>query len=94
MHDIMLKILEKMSLTNLDYDKVYKQGLNINTPINLDLQKIATNALRDGLKVMIKEKDGEEHSLTKKIIKNWNKGLEKFRLEKSINWELAISKKY
>ena len=33
----------------LSYEKVYKQGFNINTPINLELQKFATISLRDGL---------------------------------------------
>ena len=45
----MLKILEKMLLINLVLDKVYKQGLNISTPINLSLQKIAIKSLREGL---------------------------------------------
>ena len=29
--------------------KVYNQGYNIKTPINLELQKIATQSLRNGL---------------------------------------------
>ena len=33
----------------MTYEKVYKQGFNINTPINLELQKIATKSLRNGL---------------------------------------------
>jgi penicillin-binding protein 1A len=31
------------------FDKVYKQGFNIKTPLNLELQKIATQSLRKGL---------------------------------------------
>jgi penicillin-binding protein 1A len=42
--DIRKNVIEKFS-----FDKVYKQGLNINTPINLNLQKIATQSLRGGL---------------------------------------------
>ena len=38
-----------MLLKKLSYEKVYKQGFNINTPIDLNLQKIATNSLREGL---------------------------------------------
>ena len=30
------------------YDKVYKQGFNIKTPLDLELQKIATQSLRNG----------------------------------------------
>ena len=40
----LIKIIEELT-----YEKVYKQGFNINTPINLELQKIATNSLRNGL---------------------------------------------
>jgi penicillin-binding protein 1A len=42
---------------------------------------------------MIKEKVGEDLLTNKKYSKNWNKNLEKFNLEKSINWKLAIVKK-
>ena len=41
--------IRKDVIDKLGYDKVYRQGLNINTPINLRLQKIATQSLRDGL---------------------------------------------
>ena len=38
-------MLEKVLLDKLTYEKVYNQGYNINTPINLELQKIATQSL-------------------------------------------------
>ena len=57
MHNIILRMLEKV-LLKISYEKVYKQGFNINTPINLNLQKIATKSLRDGLIFMINEKVG------------------------------------
>ena len=41
--------VRKNIIDQLTYEKVYKQGFNINTPINLQLQKIATEALRKGL---------------------------------------------
>ena len=37
--------VRKKVIDNFTYDKVYKQGLNINIPINLEFQKIATEAL-------------------------------------------------
>ena len=84
--------IRKDVIDKFGYDKVYKQGLNINTPINLDIQKIATKALRDGLESYDKRKGWRGALLNKKDFKDWSKGLEKFRLEKSINWELAIIK--
>ena len=75
------------------FDRVYKQGLNIKTPIDLKLQKIATKALRDGLIDYDKRKGWRGPILNKKFSKNWKKGLEQIKLEKSINWKLAIIKK-
>jgi len=85
--------IRKYVIEKFDYEKVYKQGLNINTPINLNLQKIATQSLRDGLISYDKRKGWRGAILNKKNSNNWTNNLEKFRLEKSINWELAIIKK-
>jgi len=85
--------IRKDVIAKLGYEKVYKQGLNINTPINLNLQKIATQSLRNGLISYDKRKGWRGPLLNKKITNNWSEDLEKFRLEKSINWDLAIIKK-
>ncbi len=85
--------VRKNVIENFTYDEVYKQGFNINTPINLEFQKIATNSLRDGL-VSYDQRKGWRGPLTNKIYNsNWNKDLKKFNLEKSIGWSLAIVKK-
>jgi penicillin-binding protein 1A len=83
--DIRKNVIEKFG-----YDKVYKQGLNINTPINLNLQKISTEALRNGLISYDKRKGWRGPLLNKKYSDKWINGLEKFKLEKSINWNLGI----
>jgi penicillin-binding protein 1A len=75
------------------FNYVYKQGLNINTPISLKLQKIATQSLRNGLVAYDKRRGWRGPVLNEQNINNWTNGLEKFRLEKSINWDLAIVKK-
>ena len=75
------------------YDKVYKQGFNINTPINLEFQKIATKALRDGLIAYDKRKGWRGPLTNKNYSENWNSNLEELNLENSINWKLAIVKK-
>jgi penicillin-binding protein 1A len=85
--------VRKYVIETLTYDKVYKQGFNINTPINLELQKIATNTLRDGLISYDKRKGWRGALTNKKYNKNWKNKLDKFNLEKSINWQLAIVKK-
>ena len=85
--------VRKGVIETLSYDKVYKQGFNINTPIDLNLQTIATKSLRDGLIAYDKRK-GWRGPLTNKIYNSeWKKDLEKYKLENSINWKLAIVKK-
>ena len=85
--DIRKDVVEK-----LGFDKVYKQGLNISTPINLDLQKIAIKSLREGLISYDKRRGWRGPIINSKKLDNWNNdiNLDKFRLEKSINWEIAI----
>ena len=85
--------IRKDVIDKFGYDNVYKQGLNINTPINLNLQKIATQSLRQGLISYDKRRGWRGPVLRKKNINNWTNGLKKYRLEKSINWDLAIIKK-
>ena len=86
--DVRKKIIEKLS-----YDKVYKQGFNINTPINLKLQKMATDSLRNGLIAYDKRKGWRGPIENKTYSKNWSEKLGKYQLEKSIDWEIAIIKK-
>jgi penicillin-binding protein 1A len=85
--------IRKDVVDQLGFDKVYKQGLNISTPINLSLQKIAIKSLRDGLVSYDKRKGWRGPLLRDKKLNNWKNSLDKFRLENSINWNLAIVKK-
>ena len=85
--------IRKHIVNKFGFDKVYKQGLNVKTPINLKLQKIATKALRKGLIDYDKRKGWRGPITNKKFVKNWDKNLKKFKLEKSINWKLAIIRK-
>ena len=84
--------VRKKVIKDLTYEKVYKQGFNINTPINLNLQKIANISLRNGL-ISYDKRKGWRGPIINKVYKDhWNKGLEKYELEKSIYWEIAIVK--
>ena len=86
--DVRKNIIEKLS-----YEKVYKQGYNINTPINLGLQKIATDSLRNGLISYDKRKGWRGPLINLNYNNDWFKKVDKkFFLEKSINWKIAIVK--
>ena len=85
--------VRKNIIDQLTYEKVYKQGFNINSPINLNLQRIATNSLRKGL-IKYDKRKGWRGVLTNIDYNvNWFKDLEKFKLENSINWKVSIVKK-
>ena len=79
--DVRKNIIEKLT-----YDKVYNQGFNINTPINLELQKIATQSLRNGLIAYDRRKGWRGPIKNIKYSKDWYQKIEKkIRLEKSID---------
>ena len=85
--------VRKNIIDKLTYEKVYKQGYNINTPINLNLQKIATESLRNGL-IAYDQRKGWRGPITNiNYDDNWHKSInKKYKLENSINWEIAIVK--
>ena len=86
--DVRKSIIEKLT-----YEKVYKQGYNINTPINLNLQKIATESLRNGLIAYDERKGWRGPILNMQYQKDWHQKIDKkFILEKSIDWKIAIVK--
>jgi penicillin-binding protein 1A len=77
----------------LSYEKVYKQGYNINTPINLELQKVATQTLRQGLISYDRRKGWRGTISNEKYTTDWFKNLDqKYKLENSIDWKIAIVK--
>ena len=85
--------VRKNIIGKLTYEKVYKQGYNINTPINLKLQKIATESLRNGLIDYDQRKGWRGPIKNMKNDDNWHNNLNKeHKLENSINWEIAIVK--
>ena len=85
--------VRKSIVDKYGFDKVYKQGFNIKTPINLNLQKIATNSLRKGLIDFDKRKGWRGPIKNINYKKNWMNEFDQFKLESSIGWEIAIIKK-
>ena len=85
--------VRKNIIEQLTYEKVYKQGFNINTPINLELQKIATESLRNGL-IKYDQRKGWRGVLKNiNYSQDWTKKIENYKLENSIGWKVSIVKK-
>ena len=85
--------VRKQVIDKYGYDEVYKKGLIIKTPIDLKIQKIATEALRNGLEKFDKRKGWRGPLLNIKSNTKWKKKLKNFELEKSIGWNIAKIKK-
>ncbi len=84
--------VRKNVIETFSYDKIYKQGFNINTPIDLNLQKVATASLREGL-ISYDQRKGWRGPLANKIYNSeWSQGLDDYNLERSIEWKIAIVK--
>ncbi len=82
--------IRKNVVKKFGFEKVYKNGLNIKTPLNLEFQSAATSALRNGLLKYDRRKGWRGPLIKKKYTKSWSEDLDKFRLENSIEWILAI----
>ncbi len=85
--------IRKLIVDKYGFDKVYKQGFTINTPLNLKIQENATKSLRNGLIEFDKKKGWRGPLLNKKYNPNWSKNLDNYKLESSIGWNLSIIKK-
>ena len=84
--------IRKKVIQEYGYDKVHKQGFNIKTPLNLELQNLASASLRKGL-IDYDKRKGWRGALDNRNEKDWTKNLDKFNLEKTIGWEIAIVKR-
>ena len=85
--------IRKLIVDKYGFEKVYKQGFTINTPLNLRLQEQATQSLRKGLIEFDKKKGWRGPLLNTKNNLNWIEKTKKFKLEESIGWKLSIVKK-
>ena len=84
--------IRKNVLNKFGFDRVYKKGLIIKSPMNLYLQNKATEALRYGLEKYDRRR-GWRGPIMNRNYKDWTKNLKEISLENSIGWKLAIVKK-
>ena len=84
--------IRKKIIRDYGYDKVHKQGFNIKTPINLEIQNLAAVSLRKGLLEYDKRK-GWRGPLENRKYKDWYKNLDKYQFEKTLGWQVAIVKR-
>ncbi len=71
------------------FEKLYTQGLSIKSPLNINFQINAINALRNGIE-SYDRRHGWRGPITNKLKdKNWEKKLNQYSLDPTLNWKKA-----
>ena len=71
------------------FEKLYSQGLSISTPLKINYQIQALESLRKGIEDYDR-RQGWRGAVTNKIRnKNWEKTISKYKLDPTLNWNLA-----
>ncbi len=71
------------------FKKLYSEGLSIRTPLNVNYQIEAINALRDGIESYDK-RHGWRGAITNRLKNsNWQKKIENFKIDPTLNWKKA-----
>ena len=71
------------------YDKLYKSGLSIRTPLNPIYQVQAVKALREGLELYDRRHGWRGGLANKKDDLDWFSSVSNLKLEESLNWKIA-----
>tara|TARA_Y200000002_G_scaffold100139_1_gene81191 strand:- start:4012 stop:6363 length:2352 start_codon:yes stop_codon:yes gene_type:complete len=71
------------------FEKLYTQGLSIKSPLNIDFQINAINALRNGIESYDRRHGWRGPIANKFEDKNWEKKLNQYSLDPTLNWKKA-----
>ncbi len=74
---------------NYGFEKLYSQGLSVRTPLNINYQIQAIKSLREGIEEYDKRHGWRGPIANKLKNKNWKDKVNKFKLDPSLNWEVA-----
>ena len=74
---------------NYGFEKLYAEGLSIKSPLNINYQLLAQEALKNGIEAYDK-RHGWRGPITNKIKeKNWKQKTKKFEKDKTLDWHIA-----
>ncbi len=71
------------------FEKLYSQGLSIKTPLNINYQIQALKSLRKGIEEYDRRRGWRGPIANKLKNKNWEKRLNQYKLDPTLNWKLA-----
>ncbi|MEC7136690.1 MAG: transglycosylase domain-containing protein, partial [Pseudomonadota bacterium] len=71
------------------FEKLYSQGLSIRTPLNINYQIQAIKSLRQGIEDYDRRRGWRGPISNKLTDKNWEKKINKLKLDPTLNWKIA-----
>ncbi len=71
------------------FEKLYSQGLSINTPLKIDYQIQALKSLRKGIEDYDRRKGWRGPITNKNKDKNWQNKISQYKLDPTLNWNFA-----
>ena len=71
------------------FEKLYSQGLSINTPLKIDYQIQALESLRKGIEDYDRRKGWRGPITNKDKDKNWQNKISQYKLDPTLNWNFA-----
>ena len=80
--------IRRLLIKKYGFDKSYNKGLNIKSTLNPKFQLLAIKSLREGLEQYDRRR-GWRGVLKNIKSTKWKNKVDKFKLEKNINWQLA-----
>ena len=81
--------VRRITKENYGFKKLYAEGLSIKSPLDINYQIYALQALRDGIE-SYDRRNGWRGAITNKLInKNWKDDLKKINIDPTLNWIFA-----
>ena len=71
------------------FEKLYSQGLNISTPLNINYQIEALNSLRKGIESYDQRRGWRGAIANKNKNKNWENKVSQYKLDPTLNWRIV-----
>ena len=71
------------------FEKLYTQGLSIKSPLDIDFQIKAINALRDGIESYDRRHGWRGPITNNKKDKSWKKKIDNINIDTTLNWKIA-----
>ena len=89
MKQILTEEVRRIIKNKYGFERLYTQGLSIKSPLNINFQIEAINALRNGIESYDRRHGWRGPITNKNKDTNWKKKLENFNIDPTLQWKKA-----